>query len=230
MQRVELDNLTKAFGRDFALHRLSIGFEAGDITGLAGDNGSGKTTLLNVLATLSPPTRGEVHYDDLDWSTFAGHYRNRIGWVSHESLVYGELTGRENLSFYARMYGGDGDDGSVEPWLERVGLADDADKRVADYSRGMRQRLSIARALLHDPDLLLFDEPLTGLDRSGRETVLELIRRQREAGKIGVVASHDLGALGELCDRVAILDRGALGSMVEPDSESDLAEAYVDCG
>mgnify|MGYP006296643293 CR=1 FL=1 len=226
MQAITLDSVSRVYGRIFAVHRLSAEFRAGRVTALVGDNGSGKTTLLTLLATLEQPTDGTITYDDVGWRSFAKNYRDRVGWIAHDSLVYEELTGRENLDFYAGMHGSDAGETSVDEWLDRVGLAEAADRRVSAYSRGMQQRLSIARALLHDPDLLLLDEPLTGLDRKGRRTVIELIDEWRRRQKLIVLASHDLQTLDELADTVAIMRRGKLAQISEADEIDSVADLY----
>ena len=229
MQSVELRSVSRVYDRLFALHRVSAKFEAGTVTGLVGDNGSGKTTLLSLLATIEKPTDGTIEYDEVGWETFSEQFRERIGWIAHDSLLYDELTGRENLEFYASMYGV-GDGNPPEEWLERVGLEEDADRRLANYSRGMRQRLAIARALLHDPDLLLLDEPLTGLDRRGREAIIDLFGQLKRRQKLVVLASHDLRMLDELADCLLVLRRGKLShfqkAIGEGDRERSVAELY----
>lgn len=225
MQSVSLNSVSRVFGRLFAVHRVSMELQAGQITALVGDNGSGKTTLLTLLATLDSPSSGSILYDDVAWKDFADRYRDRVGWVAHDSLVYGELSGRENLRFYGEMYGLEQLDERVDRWLEEVGLAQAADRRVDAFSRGMRQRLSIARALLQNPDLLLLDEPMTGLDRSGRKDVSALLERLRARQKILVVTSHDLDMLNALSDRAAVLRQGQLvfDEMLE---NRELTEVY----
>ena len=210
MKRVAVEDVSRVYGRNFALHRVSVDFDAGSVTALIGGNGAGKTTLLNILATLDRPTSGSVSFGDATFDEFAKWGRRQIGWVSHESLLYADLSGRENLEFYGRLYGVDSPSQLAEEWLDRVGLADVGDRLVNAYSRGMRQRLSVARALLHDPPLLLLDEPLTGLDRPGRERMLEVFDDQRERGKVVVMITHDLNVTSELVDTVAVLKRGKL--------------------
>lgn len=226
MQLVSLQSVSRHYGRIFAVHRVSLDLRAGEITALVGDNGSGKTTLLSLIATLERPSDGTIEYDDLAWETFAQHYREKIGWIAHDSLIYEELTGRENLTFYADMYGREEPEVEARDWLERVGLEEAGDRVAATYSRGMQQRLSIARALLHDPDLLLLDEPLSGLDRRGREAVVELLDSMRRRQKIVVVASHALEALGRLADRIAVLRRGKLSQIASIDAIEDTAGLY----
>lgn len=230
MQNVELQSVSRIYGRLFAVHRVSADFPAGSICGLVGDNGSGKTTLLSMLATTEKPTDGSISYDDVDWSTFSDRFRSRVGWIAHETLVYDELTGRENLTFYGEMYGLEELESKIDYWLERIDLSDAADRRVENYSRGMRQRLSIARALLHDPDLLLLDEPFTGLDRKGRQTVISLLEELRDKQKIIILASHDLRILDDLADRLMVLRRGKVShfeSKIDSTTVADLYREYA---
>jgi ABC-type multidrug transport system ATPase subunit len=226
MKRISLAEVSRVYGRSFALHRVDLEFEAGTSTLLLGGNGAGKTTLINILATLDKPSNGEVSYDGRSWEVMAKHGREQIGWVSHDSLVYPELTGRENLNFYANMYGVEDGDAITSRWLERVGLTDAGDKRVMSYSRGMRQRLSIARALIHAPRLVLLDEPLTGLDRDGRKLMLDMFAKLRDQGCILVMITHDLGIDHPLVDRIAVLKRGKLAYAGDASEDMNLLEAY----
>lgn len=224
--QVTLRDVSRAYGRSFALHRINLELDAGCITAIVGDNGAGKSTLLNLLATIDQPTSGDISYGEMPLAKFARKARHRIGWVSHDALLYGELTARENLAFFGRMYGIDDAQNRVFSWLERVGLADDADRRVREFSRGMKQRLSIARALLHNPQLLLFDEPATGLDQQGKRFVVDLLDELRSAGRIVVVVTHDFDLLDELADRIVILRRGKLSFDGAPHQLADLVETY----
>ena len=224
MKEVRLSEVSRVYGRSFALHRVTTSFRAGSATALVGGNGAGKTTLLNILATLDRPTSGVVSFGGASFDKTSKEGRRNIGWVSHDSLVYEDLTGFENLQFYGEMYGLKDPAKAALSWLERVGLDDVGDRRVAAYSRGMRQRLSVARALLHEPPLVLLDEPLTGLDKSGREKLVELIREQRERNAIVVVISHDLHVAREFVDEVAVLNRGKLAYQ----GDQDVVEAFVE--
>jgi heme exporter protein A len=208
MNEIVLDNVSRAFGRSYALHRVSMRFERGTLTVLLGPNGAGKTTLLNILATLDKPTSGLLRFGELDAESFGRRGRHNIGWVSHDGLVYDDLSGLENLQFFADMYGVNRDD--CERWLVRVGLENASKQQVKFYSRGMRQRLSIARALLHNPPLVLLDEPLTGLDPAGQVKMLELFGQLRQQGRILVMITHDLDLPAELVDQVAVLEQGRL--------------------
>ena len=210
MKQIELVDVSRAFGRMFALHRVSLTLQQASVTALVGGNGAGKTTLLNILATLDRPTAGQLSYDGVGHVQFARSARQRIGWVSHDTLVYDDLSGRENLRFFASMYGLSDPESLAERWLDRVGLADVGDRRVHTYSRGMRQRLSVARALLHEPELVLLDEPLTALDQQGRGVILELLAALRDRGAIVVLITHDLRIADDVVDQVVVLRQGKL--------------------
>jgi heme exporter protein A len=226
MKCIDLEEVSRVYGRSFALHRVDLSFEEGTSTLLLGGNGAGKTTLLNILATLDRPSSGTVQYDGRSWESMSKHGRAKIGWVSHDSLVYPELTGAENLAFYAKMYGVEGPADVAKKWLARVKLTEAADKRASTYSRGMRQRLSIARALVHAPRLILLDEPLTGLDQDGRALMLDMFAKLRDQGCILVMITHDLGIDHPLVDRIAVLKRGKLAYVGEASHDMDLLEAY----
>ena len=227
MKSIRLQSVSRVYGRVFALHRISMEFEPGTLTGLVGDNGAGKTTLLDILATLAPPSEGRVFYGDHSWSSFAAKGRSKIGWVSHDSLVYGELSGRENLEFFATLYGLDYPAQLATHWLERVGLTRAADRRVDAYSRGMKQRLTLARALLHRPAIVLLDEPMTGLDQEGRKDMADLFAQLRDEGRILVLVTHDLDLLDGLADRLAVLRRGKLTFCEHVHSAQEVSEAYT---
>lgn len=220
MKSIHLAEVSRAYGRTYALHRVTLTFEPGTNTLLLGANGAGKTTLLNILATLDTPTSGSVSFGDIPWKTFARRGRKNIGWVSHDALVYDDLTGLENLDFYADLYGVERSEN--KRWLSQLGLGDAIDQRVSTYSRGMRQRLSIARALIHSPSILLLDEPLTGLDRRGRAIILDVISSLRDEGRIVITITHELSLPDSFVDRVAILERGQLACVQYVDSCKEL--------
>lgn len=224
--KLSLRDVSRAYGRSFALHRINLELCAGTITAVVGDNGAGKSTLLNILATIDQPTAGQIHYDQMSASQFCRRARHRIGWVSHHSLLYGELTARENLLFFARMYGVDDPRRRADAWLERVGLADDAARRVRAFSRGMKQRLTIARALVHNPQLLLFDEPATGLDQRGNRFVEQLLESLRDKNRLIVLVSHDFELIDGLADRLVILRRGKVACDRTLDDSTALLETY----
>ena len=225
MKRITLDGVSKHFEEHFALHRLTTSFDAGSATALLGANGAGKTTLLHLLATLDAPSAGTILYDSVSWDRVKRFARGQIGWVSHQSLVYPDLTGMENLHFTASMYGAPTTSEDLSSRLTKVGLEESAwHKRVGAYSRGMVQRLTLARALVGDPKLLLLDEPLTGLDRQGRAEVIALFEGLREQGKILVISSHDLQAIQKSCTHALILRQGRI--TYDAPLGRDLVELY----
>lgn len=206
---VQVLDVSRHFGRRRALSRLSLTARAGDIVGLLGPNGAGKSTLISLLATLAVPTTGEIRYGAHPASMLGASLRSRIGLLAHELYLYPELSARENLTFFASLYGLDRSP-LVETALQRAGLTDRADDVVADFSRGMRQRLALERALLHDPRLVLFDEPFTGLDDGAVAIVIARLRALAASGAIVFVATHDLDVADGFVTRVALIRGGRL--------------------
>ena len=201
-----LEKLTKQFGNLFALSEIDLEISAGEFVTIFGPNGAGKTTLLRVLASLTSPTKGKVSFlpDGSDPS------RHRVGYVSHQSLLYNEMTGRENLVFYGRLYSLFQIDHKATESLKMMGLSESGDLLVRGYSRGMKQRLTLARALLHDPYLLLLDEPYVGLDRQGCRLLTDVLRRLKDQARTVLLITHNLSEGLELCDRVLIQHRGSI--------------------
>ncbi len=208
MKTIRLENLSRVYGRSFALHRINTEFKSGELSVLLGHNGAGKTTLMNILATVDRPTSGKITYDKIPFAKFAKKHRNEIGWVSHDALLYNDLSGRENLVFFATMYGVDPK--VVDEWLKRVDLEKASNDRVASYSRGMRQRISIARAMIQNPSIVLLDEPLTGLDPQSRKNMLKIFNKLKKEGKILIMITHDVSIGEEYFDRVLMLKAGKI--------------------
>jgi heme exporter protein A len=208
---VRLTEVSRHFGRRRALFKVSLTLNAGDIVGLLGPNGAGKSTLIGVLATLVTATSGEVRYGTHTAGEGGPQLRQRIGLLAHELHLYGELTARQNLAFFASLYGLES--GScVDPALARAALTDRADDPVAGFSRGMRQRLGLERALLHNPRLVLLDEPFTGLDDRSVSAVSDRLRHLAAGGAIVLVATHDLDLADGLVTRVALMRESRLVS------------------
>ena len=206
---VRLTDVSRHFGRRRALSKVSLTLTAGDIVGLLGPNGAGKSTLIGVMATLVAATAGEVRYGPHTAREGGSRLRQRIGLLAHELHLYAELTARQNLAFFASLYGLDS--GSVvDAALERAALSDRADDQVLGFSRGMRQRLGLERALLHNPRLVLLDEPFTGLDDRSVGMVRERLRQLARGGAIVLVATHDLDVADGLVTRVALMQNGRL--------------------
>jgi heme exporter protein A len=208
--RVDVVEVTRQFGRRRALSRVTLSAAAGDVVALLGPNGAGKSTLLAVLSTLMRPTSGTVRYGGATASELGDALRGAIGWLSHELFLYGDLTARENLDFAARLYGSANPDAAVTSALETSGLTERADERVGNFSRGMRQRLSLERALLHRPRLVLLDEPFTGLDDVSVERLVARIGGLRNDGAIVFVATHDLAHASRVSSRAVRLEAGKL--------------------
>jgi heme exporter protein A len=209
MDRVEAREVSKIFGRHRALHRVSLTLEPGRVTALLGPNGSGKTTLLSLFSTLSRPSSGTMHFGELPPDR-AKEARGRIGLLSHSALSYGDLTGLENVVFFAELYGRTGAEAEAKRLLVEFGLEEAMNRPAKTYSRGMTQRLGLARALIGQPSLVLLDEPFTGLDRQSTAKVIERVRVLRGEGAMVLVVSHDMPTTAELADEAAILLRGKL--------------------
>jgi len=215
---IEVRRLVKTFGLKPVLRGVDFRAQPGEFVALLGPNGAGKTTMLRILATLSRPTMGEVRLAGYALPAQAAEVRRLLGVVSHQPLLYGDLTAEENLRFYARMYGLSDGEGRAAEVLESVGLAARRRDLVRQFSRGMQQRLAIGRALLHDPQVMLFDEPYTGLDQDASSMLDEVLRRVAVAGRTVVMTSHDLPRAADLATRVDVLSRGVIAASV-PQSE-----------
>jgi ABC-type multidrug transport system ATPase subunit len=208
--RLIFHEVSKSFGRRRALAKVTLECRAGEVLGLLGPNGAGKSTLLAIASTLMTPTTGQVWYGTTSASSGAGALRGRIGVLAHDLHLYPELTARENLEFFARLYALRDAPRRASEALARAGLSDRAHDTVGGFSRGMRQRLAVERALLHRPRLVLLDEPFTGLDDDARQAMLGRLRELREDGCLVLVATHDFGTVDGVLDRAAILREGRL--------------------
>lgn len=209
---IEVKGLVKAFGPKPVLRGLNLNVAEGEFVALLGPNGSGKTTLLRILASLSRPTLGEVRVAGFRVPTQAAAVRQRLGVVSHQPLLYGDLTAEENLRFYGRMYGVPDLTGRVDDVLSLVGLGPRRRDLVREFSRGMQQRLAIARAILHDPEILLFDEPHTGLDQDARSMLDSVLSQVAARGRTVLMTSHDLSRVGDLATRIDVLSKGVIAA------------------
>jgi heme exporter protein A len=197
------------------LRGLNFQVEPGEFVALLGPNGAGKTTFLRILASLSRPTLGEVRISGYRLPAQAAAVRSRLGVVSHQPLLYGDLTAEENLRFYGRMYGVSGLSRRIDEVLELVGLASRRRDLVRTFSRGMQQRLAIGRAVLHDPDVMLFDEPHTGLDQDASAMLDNVLKEVAARGRTVVMTSHDLARAADLATRFDILSRGVITASVQ---------------
>ncbi len=208
-----LADVTLDFGRRRALARVSCSFATGEIVAVLGPNGAGKTTLLLVAATLLTPASGAVSYDERAPADWGADLRSRIGLVGHDLYVYPDLSAADNLRFFARLYRVSDVQARVREALQEAGLDGREAEPVAAYSRGMRQRLAIERALIHDPRLVLLDEPFTGLDEASADALKRKLRRLRERGRIVLVTTHDVEAVEGLADRALLLKGGRLAPL-----------------
>jgi len=215
---VRADDVTKSYGRITAVDGVTFAVESGATVGLFGPNGAGKTTLLRLLAGLARPTSGSI---TLDGTALAPDdhtvYRN-VGVVTHASMLYDDLTARENLRFHAALHGLDDVAARCEAVLDTVDLADRASQRPAAFSHGLCKRLSLARALLHRPDVLLLDEPYSGLDQRSVGDLAAVLDGFDD--RTVVLTTHDLERGFDRCDRALVVDRGRLTADVDLDASS----------
>ena len=214
---IEAVGLRKVFvdqkrGRVEALCGLDLDCRPGEIYGMLGPNGAGKTTTLRVLATLLAPTSGTARVDGIDVAADPLEVRRRIGFLSGTTGLYARLTPRETLAYFGRLHGIESGDleRRVEAMLDRFGMREFADARCESLSTGQKQKVSIARAVLHDPPVLILDEPTTGLDVLASSSMIEFIESRRAAGTCVLFSTHVLSEAERLCDRIGVIFRGRL--------------------
>jgi ABC-type multidrug transport system ATPase subunit len=205
LPHVALNNLIKQFGRFAALRGVSAEFAAGRFHVIVGDNGAGKTTLLRVLAGLAHPTRGTISILGK-----APHEACReVGYMAHPSLLYDEMSGIENLRYFARLYEIDGDEPCAQV-IRSVRLDPELTRPVGQYSQGMRQRMSLARAILHDPKILLLDEPFSNVDVHSAREIVGLLKEMRDAGKTIFLVTHQASLLEAVADEFVWMQNGQI--------------------
>ena len=209
-EEVAVEDLSRHFGRRKALSKISFTARAGSIVGLLGPNGAGKSTLLAILATLLEPSAGSVRYGSSSAVAAGAALRARIGLLGHDLYLYPELTARENLAFFAELYGDRQGGAAADRALARAGLSDRAGDPVSSFSRGMRQRVALERALVHEPRLVLLDEPFTGLDDASLAALVARLRGLRDQGAIVILATHDLDVAEGLFDHVVFIRDGRM--------------------
>jgi heme exporter protein A len=226
---IEVRGLDKKFGHKTALRNINMVLKAGDSLALFGPNGAGKSTLIQVLCSLLRPTSGMVRIAGYEASRDREALHQIIGLIGHQTFLYPHLTAYENLKFYGSMYRVARLDLRIAAVLDLIGLSDSRNGAVQNFSRGMQQRLSIGRAIIHDPTIIFLDEPFSGLDQQGSEDFIKLILQFRDQGKTMIMASHDLHLGLELCGRAAILKSGRMVYLQEVASisQNDFKNIYT---
>jgi heme exporter protein A len=212
---ITVRKLVKRFGMKTVLKGMDFSVETGEFVALLGPNGAGKTTFLRILASLSRPSLGSVIIAGYSLPGQASAIRRKLGVVSHLPLLYGDLTAEENLRFYARMYALQHHEKRITEVLELVGLTARRRDLVRTFSRGMQQRLAIGRAVLHDPEVMLFDEPHTGLDQDACQMLDTVLREVAARGRTVVMTSHDLARVADLASRFDVLSRGVVTASIQ---------------
>ncbi|MFQ6122005.1 MAG: heme ABC exporter ATP-binding protein CcmA [Dehalococcoidales bacterium] len=207
---IEIQELTKSFGDHLALKRIDLEVKVGDFVVILGPNGAGKTTLIKVLATIMNPSSGSVLIDGLNPKNNAEEIRRRIGVITHQTFLYNNLTAYENLEFYSRMYDVPRRKERIHEVAAMMGIMPRLHDRLGTLSRGMQQRLSIARSLLHQPTIMLLDEPETGLDQQAISMLWEALRIEEKGKRTIILTTHDLERGLELGERLLILDKGKI--------------------
>ena len=214
---IEVRKLVKRFGLKSVLRGMDINVSQGEFVALLGPNGAGKTTFLRILATLSRPSLGSIRVAGHQLPSQASSVRKKLGVVSHMPLLYGDLTAEENLRFFGRMYNINDPVNRIKEVLNMVGLTSRRKDLVRTFSRGMQQRLAIGRAVLHDPEVMLFDEPHTGLDQDACDMLDKVLRDVAARGRTVVMTSHDLARVEDLATRFDVLNKGKITSSSSKD-------------
>lgn len=225
---IEVRQLIKRFGLKSVIRGLDFQVQPGEFVALLGPNGAGKTTFLRILASLSRPSFGVVKIAGYRLPAQASAVRRRMGFVSHFPLLYGDLTAKENLQFFGRMFNLIDLKPRIQEVLDLVGLSSRGDDLVRTFSRGMQQRLAIGRAVLHDPEVILFDEPHTGLDQDASEMLDKALKQVAERGRTIVMTSHDLARAADLASRFDVLSYGKITASAQRDeiNPDDLLSFY----
>jgi ABC-2 type transport system ATP-binding protein len=209
---IRLENLTKRFQQVTAVDDVSVRVAPGEIYGFLGPNGAGKTTTIKMLAGIMRPTSGRIFIDGLDLQKHPIEVKGRVGFIPDRPFLYEKLTGLEFMSFMANLYGfnGDGREQRIRQFLELFELTEWGSELVGSYSHGMKQRLIMSSALLHEPRVFIVDEPLVGLDPKGARLIKRIFSKLKNSGLTVFISTHTLGIAEELCDRIGIIQKGKL--------------------
>jgi heme exporter protein A len=229
---LESEDIRKTFGAFSALAGVTLSVKRGEFLALFGRNGAGKTTFLKIAATLVRHTHGKLRIEGVDISEEPEKARRHIGFLSHNTYLYRDLNPVENLRFFASLYGIRNPEQRIESLLDRVGLRRRVSDPVRSFSRGLHQRLGIARVMLHDPSLILLDEPYTGLDANAVETFNQMLDEASAAGKTVILTTHDLDQGLRAATRAVIIDRGkvAFASEAKDPAVREAYAAYIRAG
>ncbi|MCC7431259.1 heme ABC exporter ATP-binding protein CcmA [bacterium] len=221
---IKVSKLSKQFGRNYALKEINLELKSGELLAILGRNGAGKTTFLKILSTLLKQTEGEILFNGVLLSDFPQtEIKRKIGLISHNLFLYSGLSALENLTFFAKLYDLENPTVKINEVLEKVGLIHRKNELVRNYSRGMQQRLGIARAFLHNPEILLLDEPYTGLDQNGTEILNNLLKMFNSQEKITILVTHNIEQGLTLSDKVTIFENGKV-AFIEQSKNLNLEE------
>ncbi|MDF2606535.1 MAG: heme exporter protein CcmA [Bacillales bacterium] len=207
---IKIDNLIKRVGDKVILKGVSLNITKGETVGILGPNGAGKSTLLKVIATLLKPTSGEVTIDGLDLKKDPIKIKSKLGYLPHASLLYDHFTPYENLKFFSKVYYLDNVEERIHKLIDDVGLRLFTHEPVKSFSRGMVQRIAIARSILHDPEILLLDEPHTGLDQQAIGILNNVVAKLQERDVTTLIVTHDFLQAAKVCDRIVIVRNGRI--------------------
>lgn len=221
---IEVSRLWKSYGPVDALRGIDLKIEKGEFLTVFGPNGAGKSTLLKILSTIIKPTSGKVNIDNIDISSANEEARKRIGVISHKAFLYGNLSAKENLLFFANLYDVPDVEKKIAELLDEVGLAHRVNDMVRTFSRGMLQRLTIARAIIHNPAIILLDEPYTGLDQHASRMLSNLLKKLHTEDKTIVMTTHDITNGLDVSDRIVIQILGKI--VFEDRSANQTVESF----
>lgn len=233
---IEIKNLTKSFKKSTVVNNISFSVNPGEIVGLLGENGAGKTTTLRMISTMLKITSGEITVNGISAKEAPVKVRNEIGILFGGDVgLYDRLTARENIRYFANLYGMNDTDANkrIDELSKQFGMDEYIDKKVSKFSRGMKQKVSIARSIVHNPNVMLFDEPCTGLDVSAVRVVHEFIRKCKADGKTVLFSSHSMQEVEKLCDRVVVINKGLLledttiSDLKARNNNADLEDVFV---
>ena len=222
---INIENLVKNYGYSRVIDNLQLTVKGGEFFTIYGPNGAGKTTLLKILSTLTKPNAGKVSVGDYDITKEVYEIRRIIGFVSHNDFLYENLTAYENLEFFSSLYDVQNREKRIKELLEQMDLIKRSDDLVRNFSRGMKKRLTIARSIVHNPGIVLFDEPFSGLDQKAIATFLSIVKDLKSEHRTVIITTHNIGYVLPLSNRIGIMNRGKIMHIEE---YSDSFENNVD--